>query len=193
MCCVWPAAAICAAAEKEEETWKKWNGGGARRKGGGKSDMKRGRKKKTDREHMSLMVCFLKHIFLSLSLGTHLHSAQTQASSFFFFFPLPSLSLSVSSPRAIGPSVSRLHHIQSSHCVSLNECVCLWGGGWYSSLDGCVYLCIPLVDSCLFTSFVAPKSLSGVCLTALNSTAFSAMIENSSTWCKNSCTVDGGN
>lgn len=155
----------------------------------GSQTWKGGEKKKTDREHMSLMVCFLKHIFLSLSLGTHLHSAQTQASSFFFFPPF-SVSLCVQ------PSGYRSICVTTSSYTKLTLCVLKWmcvfvRGGWYSSLDGCVYLCIPLVDSCLFTSFVAPKSLSGVCLTALNSTAFSAMTENSSTWCKNSCTVDG--
>lgn len=55
----------------------------------------------TDGEHMSVLVCFLEHIFLSpsvsfpLSLYTHLHSGPTDSLS---------LSLSPSSPAAIGPT-----------------------------------------------------------------------------------------
>lgn len=143
MCCVWPAAAICAAAEKEEETWKKWNGGGARRKGGGKSDMKRGRKKK-DRQgaHESDGLFSQTHLSFSFPRHTFTQCSNTGFIFFFFFFPLPSLSLSVSSPRAIGPSVSRLHHIQSSHCVSLNECVSVCEEGGVIQFTGrlCIFV-----------------------------------------------------
>lgn len=128
MCCVWPAAAICAAAEKEEETWKKWNGGGERRKGGGKT-WKGGEKKRQTGSTWVWWFVFSNTSFF-LFPSAHIYTVlKHRLHLFFFFFPLPSLSLSVSSPRAIGPSVSRLHHIQSSHCVSLNECVCVCEGG----------------------------------------------------------------
>lgn len=85
--------------------------------------------KKKDRQGAHESDGLFSQTHLSFSFPRHTFTQCSNTGFIFFFFPLPSLSLSVSSPRAIGPSVSRLHHIQSSHCVSLNECVCVCEGG----------------------------------------------------------------
>lgn len=104
--------------------------------------MKRGREKK-DRQGAHESDGLFSQTHLSFSFPRHTFT-QCSNTGFIFFFSLPSLSLSVSSPRAIGPSVSRLHHIQSSHCVSLNECVCVCEGGGDTVHWTVVYICASL-------------------------------------------------
>lgn len=103
----------------------------------------------TDREHMSVLVCFLKHIFLSLSvwfsLCTHLHSAPTNSPS-----------LSPSSPLAIGPSMTSSFTIA---CIVLHEvCMCVWRE-WYT---GGLYMCSSYSLFMFVYLFVALECLSGV-------------------------------
>lgn len=102
-------------------------------------------KRETDGEHMSVPVCFLKHIFLSLSRSAHIYTTVRQTVHLFL---------------SISPRAMSIHAMSSSYTMARivlpDVCVCEGSG----TLEGCVCL-HPIVHSCLFTSLLLLSALAG--------------------------------